>query len=69
MNPTHTQLDLETVQQQLNKNEWFPKTTKVTKHQLLTGEPYHKRPLEDKRDSSGGGGGGGGSEPTWEIID
>lgn len=69
MNPTHIQLDLETVQTELNNNEWFPKTTKVTKHQMLTGEPYHKRPLEDKRDSSGGGGGGGGSEPTWEIID
>lgn len=71
INPTSTQLDLLTVQQQLNNNEWFPKTSKVTKHQLLTGEPYHYRELIDKRDSSGGGGGGGDTSggPTWDILD
>lgn len=73
INPTHAQLDIESVQTQLNNNEWFPKTTKVSKHQLLTGEPYQKRELHDKRDSSSPGPGPTPDpsyydRPTWDII-
>ena len=51
INPTSTQIDIDTVLWQLNKDEQHP-GQKVTKDDLLHGQPWQTWPLKDARDSS-----------------
>ena len=51
INPTHTQIDIDSVLWQLNNDEQRP-GQKVTKDDLLYGQPWTKWTLKDARDSS-----------------